>query len=103
MRFGILTQYYPPEIGAPQSRLSDLAGCFTARGHEVTVLTAMPNYPTGRIYSGYPRWLRRERIGGADVMRSFIYPARSVGLRRLASYFSFVFSSASVYRGWTTC
>ena len=96
MHFGILTQYYPPEVGAPQSRLSDLAHRFVERGHSVTVLTAMPNYPIGRIYPGYSGWLRREEVDGAKVIRTYIYPAEGIGLKRLASYFSFVFSSFTV-------
>jgi colanic acid biosynthesis glycosyl transferase WcaI len=94
MRVGILTQYYPPEIGAPQARLSNLAGHFIERGHEVYVLTAMPNYPQGRIYPGYGGLLRRERLGGVSVVRSYVYPATGLGRRRLLNYFSFVFSSA---------
>ena len=53
MNLVILTQYYPPEIGAPQARLSELALRFKKRGHRVTVLTAMPNYPLGTIHKGY--------------------------------------------------
>jgi len=53
MKFIIHTQYYPPEIGAPQARRSELAESLVKYGHKVTVLTAMPNYPLGRIYTGY--------------------------------------------------
>ena len=60
MRIAFLTQYYPPEIGAPQGRLSALARAFQRAGHEVTVLTAMPNYPSGRIHAGYGGLVRRE-------------------------------------------
>ncbi len=95
LRFGILTQYYPPEIGAPQARLSALARRFVERGHEVHVLTAMPNYPTGRIYPGYGGVVRRETLDGIQVLRTYIYPTKSVRTaRRLSNYFSFVFSSA---------
>jgi len=94
MKIGILTQYYPPEMGAPQARLSHLAAQFIRRGHEVFVLTAMPNYPTGRVFEGYRGFSRRENRDGASVIRSWIYPTTKVGLGpRLASYFSFVFSS----------
>jgi colanic acid biosynthesis glycosyl transferase WcaI len=97
VNFAILTQYYPPEIGAPQGRLSQLASRFAARGHQVTVLTAMPNYPVGRIHEGYGGWLRRERIDGVDVVRTAIYPTRSASMMpRLANYFSFAASSALV-------
>jgi glycosyltransferase involved in cell wall biosynthesis len=94
MRIGILSQYYPPETGAPQARLSDLAKRFVSRGHDVTVLTAMPNYPRGKVFPGYGGLLRRERLDGVSVARTWIYPTQSVGfVKRLWNYFSFVLSS----------
>lgn len=94
MHFAILTQYYPPEIGAPQARLSNLACHFRRHGHAVTVLTAMPNYPLGKIYHGYRGLLRREKIEGIEVIRTFIYPTQKTDfVRRLTNYFSFVISS----------
>jgi colanic acid biosynthesis glycosyl transferase WcaI len=94
LRFGILTQYYPPEMGAPQARLSDLARRLREQGHEVTVLTAMPNYPSGRVQRGYRALFRREVRDGVCVLRAGILPTKSVRLvPRLASYFSFVASS----------
>ncbi len=97
MRIGILTQYYPPEMGAPQARLSHLAGQLARRGHEVTVLTAMPNYPGGRILPGYGGLWRKETRDGVSVIRCWLHPTQSVGLRaRVASYFSFVLSSLLV-------
>jgi colanic acid biosynthesis glycosyl transferase WcaI len=94
MRVGILTQYYPPEMGAPQARLSNLAGHLAERGHEVHILTAMPNYPRGRVYPGYGGFVRRERSGGVSIVRSYIYAATGIGWRRILNYFSFVLSSA---------
>jgi colanic acid biosynthesis glycosyl transferase WcaI len=94
MRFGILTQYYPPEMGAPQARLSDLARRLREHGHEVTVLTAMPNYPSGRVQKGYRTLFCREELDGVQVLRAGILPTKSVALvPRLTSYFSFVASS----------
>ncbi len=94
MKLIILTQYYPPEVGAPQNRLSDLAKQFALAGHNVTVLTAMPNYPSGHIHSGYGGLFRRELRDGVNVIRTFIYPCqRSALVPRLLSYFSFVLSS----------
>jgi colanic acid biosynthesis glycosyl transferase WcaI len=95
MKFTILTQYYPPEIGAPQRRLSGLAQRMVKAGHDVTVLTAMPNYPTGRILPGYKGLVQREEIEGVNVIRTFIYPTQKASfLPRLTNYFSFVLSSA---------
>jgi glycosyltransferase involved in cell wall biosynthesis len=95
MKLAILSQYYPPEIGAPQARLSALAEGFVRRGHEVTVLAAMPNYPTGRVQEGYGGLLAREARGGVSVIRSCIYPTQRTDLvRRLACYLSFTASAA---------
>jgi len=95
MKIVLLSQYYPPEIGAPQGRLSGLAAAFQREGHTVTVLTAMPNYPSGRIHAGYGGLLRREVRDGVQIIRTFVYPTqRADFLHRLSSYFSFVVSSA---------
>lgn len=95
MHFAILSQYYPPEMGAPQARLSELAQRFLARGHTVSVLTAMPSYPRGKIYPGYGGLLRRETMHGVRVVRSTLYPSKSPRiLPRLCSYMSFVATSA---------
>jgi glycosyltransferase involved in cell wall biosynthesis len=95
MNLAILTQYYPPEVGAPQSRLSALAREFVRRGHQVTVLTAMPNYPTGKLHRGYRKLFLREQRESVRVIRAPIWPTQTTAfLPRLASYFSFVLSAA---------
>lgn len=94
MKLIILTQYYPPEIGAPQRRLSELVERFVKAGHTVTVLTAMPNYPRGKIYEGYGGLFRREKLNGVTILRTAIYPTQKASfVHRLTNYFSFVFSS----------
>lgn len=94
MRVTLLTQYYPPEIGAPQRRLYQLVERLSARGHAVTVLTAMPNYPLGEIFDGYGGLLRAEDMEGVRVIRSYIYPTQSAGMaRRMLNYSSFMASS----------
>ena len=95
MRFTILTQYYPPETGAPQNRLHSLARNLTTAGHEVEVLTAMPNYPKMRVFDGYRgQFTRSEVIDGISVVRGWIYVTRSKEmLPRLLNYFSFVLTS----------
>ena len=94
MKIVLLTQYFPPEIGAAQRRLSGLAARMAARGHDVTVLTAMPSYPLGRIYPGYGGVIRREERDGVHVIHTLVYPTQKADyLRRLTNYFSFVASS----------
>lgn len=95
LRLLILTQYFPPETGAPQARLSEMALLLKEKGVEVEILTAMPNYPAGKIYAGYRgKWFCRDTWQGLSVIRAFIYPTKNPGLLpRLLNYFSFVFSS----------
>ncbi len=52
-RLCLLTQYFPPEMGAPQARLSELGERLIDLGWEVEALTALPNYPTGKVFAGY--------------------------------------------------
>ena len=94
MKFLVLTQYYPPEVGAPQVRLAALVGELVRDGHQVQVVTALPNHPEGRIQDGYRRRLAaREQMGGADVRRVWMYAATGAGSRRLVSYLSFCATS----------
>jgi len=90
-----LTQYFPPEIGAPQARLFELARGLKNKGHEITILTAFPNYPGGKILAGYKlRAVQEEEMEGMRVIRTWIYPSHSRSfVKRLFNYFSFVFSS----------
>jgi glycosyltransferase involved in cell wall biosynthesis len=64
-------------------------------GHEVTILTAMPNYPTGKIFDGYRQKVRIvEDMNGLRVIRTCLYPSKSSRfLPRLVSYYSFALSS----------
>lgn len=95
MRFTILTQYYPPEIGAPQVRLSAFARELKRNGHDVQVVTALPNYPKGIIEPGYQgKFQVRERLDDIPVTRMWIYPATGRNIvKRLLNYFSFTLSS----------
>jgi len=91
----LLTQYYPPEVGAPQARLSELASHFVSAGHSVTVLTGMPNYPIGKLYPGYRGLLRQEQQQGVKIIHTFIYPTQKADfIPRIANYVSFTLSSA---------
>lgn len=100
MRIIIVTQYYPPEIGAPQNRLHELALRLVAKGCEVNVLTAMPNYPKMEVMDEYKgKWRYKEEMDGVHIYRSAIYVSKSKSIfKRLLNYFSFVFTS--FWAGW---
>jgi len=91
MRILILTQYYPPEIGAAQNRLYGLAIFLNGVGHTVTVLTALPNYPTGVIYDGYKnRLVVKEIRDGLTIVRTWLYTRQNLQfVGRLIHYVSF--------------
>lgn len=95
MRFLILTQYFPPETGAAQVRLKELAKGLQRQGHEVVIVTAFPNHPSGVIppkYRGY--WSMKDEVEGLKVYRTWVYPVqRGRFWKRLLNYFSFTFSS----------
>ncbi len=94
MRFLILTQYFPPEIGGAQTRLKSLASELIRRGHEVEVVTAMPNYPRGKFFPGYERgFYRKELFDGLTIHRVWLYPAVGGGLKRMLNYASFTLAS----------
>ena len=95
MRCLLLTQYYPPETGAAQNRLSDWARRLSEWGHEVTVLTAVPNYPLGKIFAEYRKQcFYDDYIDGVRVLRTRILVSQNYGfLHRLAGYLSFVLAS----------
>ena len=95
MKLLIHTQYFPPEVGAPQNRLFELALRLKKLGVEVTVLTAMPNYPKMEIHNEYKgKKYVAEIMSDLKVYRSSIYVSSSKSIfKRLLNYFSFVWSS----------
>lgn len=95
MKLLILTQYFPPEVGAPQNRLFELAVRLVKQNVEVTVLTAMPNYPQMEIYEAYKtKSYCYEELQGLKIHRSAIFVSKSKSIiNRLKNYFSFVLSS----------
>jgi glycosyltransferase involved in cell wall biosynthesis len=95
LKFVILTQYYPPEVGGAQVLMGSLAAELKREGHDVRVVTALPNYPTGKIFQGYRgRLFTREVRDGIPTFRSWVFAAQSARiLPRLANYLSFCLTS----------
>ena len=82
-------------MGAPQSRLLETAIGLKKRGHEVTVVTAMPNYPKGRIFDGYRgKLIKEDEVSGIRTIRYTLYPSNSKkNLPRIISLLSFSFTA----------
>jgi glycosyltransferase involved in cell wall biosynthesis len=74
MRVLYFTQYFPPEVGATQTRAFEMSRYLAAQGHKVTVVTEVPNHPSGIIPPEYRRRLS-ERAGedGVDVLRLWVW------------------------------
>jgi putative colanic acid biosynthesis glycosyltransferase WcaI len=90
MRILILTQYFLPEIGATQVRLSAMVTQLVRSGCEVEVITAMPNYPDGVIHPDYRgRLYSREIWNGIPLHRVWLYPSMGAGAKRMLNYLSF--------------
>ena len=91
----LVTHYFPPEIGAPQARLSELARFWAESGDDVTVLTGMPNHPTGVVPHPYRRRLRhQEDVDGYRVVRTWLYATPNEGIaRKTLGHLSFMVSS----------
>lgn len=65
------------------------------RGHEVTVLTGIPNYPEGIIYEGYRKGQKRDEvINGVRVIRCFTIGRRTGAIFRFLNYYSYAISSS---------
>lgn len=94
MKILVISFYYPPEIGAAPSRVSNMVEGLQKEGAEVEVLTCLPNYPKGRIFEGYRHCLKRcETINGIKIYRYWTYS--SVSKRPLARLMAMlVFSMA---------
>lgn len=92
MRIAFLTQYFDPE---PAIKLTALVQRLVTEGHEVEVLTSLPNLPRGRLYEGYrlTSLMHDDRLG-ATVLRTFVWPYRGrVIWKRIMHLASFALSA----------
>ena len=92
MRILILSQFYPPEVGATQRRIHHFARRLSEKGHRITVISEFPNHPKGVIFPGYsPRLFRRATEDNLDVIRLWVYTSpRKGAVRRILFYFSYM-------------
>lgn len=93
-----LSQYFPPEAGAVQVRAWTIARALASHGHQVTVLTEVPNHPSGVIQPGYRNklWVRQQQ-DGIDVLHLWVKtsPAKNF-YTRMAFYLSYMVMAVTV-------
>ncbi|MGC2193932.1 MAG: glycosyltransferase family 4 protein [Terriglobales bacterium] len=102
MRILYVSQYFPPEMGAPAARAVELARHWVRDGHDITVLTGFPNHPTGVVPAEWQARLRnfvyREEVEGIKVVRTWLLPLPNrKAHERILNYGSFCVSAA--FRG----
>ena len=92
MRSLVVSQYFWPE----NFRINDLVKEWIQRGHEVTVLTGIPNYPMGKVFDEYLKQPGAfAEFEGAQVLRVPMLPRGAGGLRLMLNYLSFVAGACS--------
>ena len=99
MKVLYVSQYFPPEIGAPAVRVYEMTSRWRAAGVDARVLTGFPNHPDGIVPPEYHSRFRRgasfEEYRGIPVYRTWLYPTANKGrFRRAANYVSFMVSAA---------
>jgi colanic acid biosynthesis glycosyl transferase WcaI len=100
MKILYVSQYFPPEMGAPAARAAELSRHWAAAGHDATVLTGFPNHPTGVVPPEYRDKFRRavvrEQTDGVNVVRTWLLPfPNRRAHERMLNYSSFCASAAT--------
>ena len=93
MNILIFSQYFFPE----NFRINDIAKNLVRSGHQVTVLTGLPNYPEGKYYDGYGFFKKNiiEKYEGVKIIRCRIYPRKNASkINLFLNYISYAISSS---------
>ena len=90
----IITSFFPPEKGAASHRILTTAKELSSFGFDVSVITTLANYPTGKLFDGYKNMLyKKEKIEGIDCIRCWVFPSNSNNpIIRILSMLSYCFS-----------
>jgi glycosyltransferase involved in cell wall biosynthesis len=95
MHILFLTDNFPPEVNAPATRTFEHCQEWIKEGHEVTVITCVPNFPHGKVFDGYKnKFYQKDLIGGIRVIRVWSYITSNSGfVKRVLDYVSFAIMS----------
>ncbi len=91
MHILFITHYFPGEVNAPANRSYEHCRRWVEDGHQVTVITGVPNHPRGQIFEGHEnRWIQEQEHDGIRVIRTWMYLTPNSGFpRRVANYLLF--------------
>jgi len=92
MHIVFLTDNFPPEGNAIASRVYERACYWITAGHEVTVITSVPNFPEGKVYAGYKnKFYQVEMMSGIRVVRVKTFIAKNKGfMLRTLDFLSYI-------------
>lgn len=95
MKIAYFCQYFVPESAAPAARVSELSRAWADAGHDVTVVTGVPNHPTGIVPAAYRGIVfRRERMDGIAVWRNWLFATPNEGfVKKTLGHLSFMLST----------
>lgn len=95
MRILFISHYFPPEVNAPASRTHEHCRQWVEEGHDVTVITGVPNHPTGQLFGGYKnRFIQEESIDGIRVIRTWMLLTSNAGFaKRILNFLLFALMS----------
>src|SRR5690606_596382 len=96
MHILFLSDNFPPEVNAPASRTFDHCREWVKAGHRVTVITSVPNFPTGKMFAGYRHRLwQTEEIAGIRVIRVWTYIAANEAFgKRVLDFMSYMVTAS---------
>lgn len=92
MHILFLTDNFPPEGNAIANRVFERACYWVKWGHQVTVITSVPNFPEGKVYPNYKnKWYQVENMEGIRVVRVKTFIAKNKGfLLRIIDFISYI-------------
>lgn len=97
-KVNIVTNYFPPEIGAASNRIYNLAKGLKDIGYKVEVIAPLPNYPEGKIFNGYKgKFYTKEEVEGIIVRRFWVYP--TVSKNFIIRFFGMVSFALTLWTG----
>jgi colanic acid biosynthesis glycosyl transferase WcaI len=93
MKILLFTDNFPPETNAAAARMFERACYWAQWGHQVTVITSVPNFPQGKVYPGYRnRWFQTEQVDGIRVLRVKTFITANEGFwLRILDFLSYMF------------